>query len=100
MTALSALPVSPHGGNLTCAFAEVRIVDGTFEPASVYVYKNATVVRVNPGPREHAINTGDGMDISPPLIAGESYTKYFREFGVFNNSSRYHPPERGQVTVR
>ena len=98
--ALSALPASFHGGNLTCAFTEIRIVNGAFEPASVYVYKNATVVWVNPGPGEHAISIGDGAEVSPPLLAGESYTKNFHEFGEFNYICRYHPWERGRVTVR
>ncbi len=100
MTALSTLSVAFHGGNLTCAFAEVRIANGTFEPASVYVYKNATVVWVNPGPGEHAISIGVGVDVSPPLLAGESYTKNFHEFGEYNCSCRYHPGERGRVIVR
>jgi plastocyanin len=96
--AISLPPVSFHGGNLTCAFAEIRIVNGTFEPPTVYVYKNATVVWVNPGPGEHAIGIGD--EVSPPLLAGDSYTINFHEFGEYNYSCSYHPGERGRVIVR
>jgi plastocyanin len=93
-----APPFSFHGGNLTYAFAEIRIVNGSFDPPLVCVYKNATVVWVNPGPGEHAICVGD--DISPPLMAGESYTKNFHEFGTFDYYCRYHPDERGKIIVR
>lgn len=94
----AALAVSFHGGNLTCAFAEIRFCNGTVDPANVHIYKNATVVWVNPGPEEHAICVGD--DISPPLLAGESYTKNFHEFGEYEYYCRYHPGERGKVIVR
>jgi plastocyanin len=93
-----ALPVSFHGGNLTCAFAEVHFQNGTCYPPVVYIYKNATVVWVNPGPEEHSICIGD--DISPPLLAGESYSKNFHEFGEYDYYCRYHPGERGKVIVR
>jgi plastocyanin len=93
-----ALPVTFHGGNLTCAFAEIHFQNGTCNPPIVYIYKNATVVWVNPGPEEHAICVGD--DISPPLLAGESYTKNFHEFGEYEYYCRYHPGERGKVIVR
>ena len=93
-----ALPVSFHGGNLTCAFAEVHFRNGTCDPPVVYIYKNATVVWVNPGPGEHSICVGD--DISPPLLAGESYTKNFHEFGEYDYYCQYHPAERGKVIVR
>ena len=67
----------------------------------MYVYKNATVVWVSPGPGEHAISIEDGVDVSPPpLLAGESYTKNFHEFGELNFSCRYYPRERGRVIVR
>jgi plastocyanin len=101
MVLLISLPVpalSFHGGNLTCAFAEIRFLNGTFEPATVYIYKNATVVWVNPGPGEHAIIIGN--DVSPPILAGESYTKNFHEFGEFEYYCRYHTGERGKVIVR
>ncbi len=95
---LPNLSVSFHGGNLTYAFAEVRIINGTFEPDVVHIYKNATVVWVNNGPMEHAIVIGD--DISSPILAGESYTKNFHEFGEYDYYCRYHPEERGKVIVR
>jgi len=98
INAVAALPFSFHGGNLTYAFAEIRIANGTCDPPLVYIYKNATVVWVNPGPGEHAICVGG--DISPPLLAGESYTKNFHEFGSFDYCCRYHPGERGTVIVR
>jgi plastocyanin len=94
----AASAVSLHGGNLTCAFAEVHFRNGTVDPAYVHIYKNATVVWVNHGPEEHAISIGD--DISPPLLAGESYTKNFHEFGEYEFYCRYHPAERGKVIVR
>jgi plastocyanin len=90
--------ISFHGDNLTCAFAVVQIKNGTFQPASVYIFRNATVVWTNPGPEEHSICVGG--DISPPLMAGESYTKNFHEFGVYEYYCRYHPGERGTVIVR
>ncbi|OPY28292.1 MAG: hypothetical protein A4E28_01611 [Methanocella sp. PtaU1.Bin125] len=90
--------VSFHGGNLTCAFAVVEIKNGTFEPGEVYIFKNATVVWINRGPDEHSICVGG--DMSPPLMAGESYTKNFHEFGSYNYYCRYHPDERGSIIVR
>jgi plastocyanin len=90
--------VSFHGGNLTYAFAVVQIKNGTFEPDTVCIYKNATVVWINPGPGEHSISVGE--DISSPIIAGESYTKNFHEFGTYNYYCRYHPCEHGSVIVR
>jgi plastocyanin len=93
-----ALPVSFHGGNLTCAFAEVQFHNSTCDPPVVYIYKNATVVWMNRGPEEHAICIGD--DLSPPLLAGESYTKNFHEFGEYEYYCRYPPGERGKVIVR
>jgi plastocyanin len=94
----SGSTVSLHGGNLTCAFVEIRFVNGTCYPADVYIYKNATVVWVNPGPGEHAISIGN--DVSPPILAGESYSKNFHEFGEYEYYCRYHPKERGRVIVR
>jgi plastocyanin len=91
-------PVSFHGGNLTCAFAIIQIKNGTCQPADVFIYKNATVVWMNPGPEEHAISVGD--DMSPPIMAGESFTKNFHEFGEYEYYCRYHPSERGRVIVR
>jgi plastocyanin len=97
-----AVPQAPaisfHGGNLTYAFVEIHIRNGTFDPAVVHVYKNATVVWVNPGPEEHAICIGN--DISPPLLPNESFTKNFHEFGVYDYHCCYHPGERGRVIVR
>ncbi len=95
---LPAGSISFHGGNLTCAFAVVRIENGTFVPDNVIIFKNATVVWQNPGPGEHAINVG--QDMSPPILPGESYTKNFHEFGSFDYYCRFHPGERGKVIVR
>ncbi|MGA9139293.1 MAG: cupredoxin domain-containing protein [Methanocella sp.] len=90
--------VSFHGGNLTCAFAVVQIKNGTFEPDSVSVFRNATVVWTNPGQGEHSISVGG--DISPPIMPGQSFTKNFHEFGTYDCYCRYHPSERGIVIVR
>lgn len=95
---LPATSFSFHGGNLTCAFVEIHLRNGTCEPGTVYVYKNATVVWVNDGPGEHAICV-EG-DISDPLMPGESFSKNFHEIGDFEFYCRYHPEERGRVVVR
>jgi plastocyanin len=90
--------VSYHGGNLSCAFAVVQIRNGTFEPDTVSVFKNGTVVWTNPGTGEHSISAGS--DISSPILPGGSYTKNFHEFGTYDCYCRYHPGERGKVIVR
>jgi len=53
---------------------------------------------VNPGHEERAICIGG--DISPPLLAGQSYPKNFHEFGKYDYYCRYHPGEQGKVIVR
>lgn len=95
---LRASTASFHGGNLTYPFGEVMFRNGTVDPPYMYVYRNATVVWVNPGPEEHSISIGN--DISPPILAGESYTKNFHEFGEYVYYCRYHPGERGKIIVR
>lgn len=69
-------------GDLTYAYARVEIVNCSFVPDNVAVYKNSTVVWVNNDMTGHILNIGDRR--TPYLSPGESYTISPKEFGTYS----------------
>ncbi|WP_424357897.1 hypothetical protein [Methanocella sp. MCL-LM] len=85
-------------GDLTYSFTVVEIRNNTLVPDNVRVFKNATVVWVNHDPQERYLFIGN--ERMPVLKYGDTYTRNFHEFGIYDCLCGDNASSRGIVIVR
>lgn len=88
---------SPSATKPPSATTSVRIINFAFDPQSVTIHKGETVIWTNEDSTTHDINI-DGV-VSPPLKAGEIFSKRFDTPGTFNYTCGIHPGMKGTVIV-
>lgn len=77
---------------------EVRITDSAFTPADVSIKAGQTITWTNDGTTQHTVTWGD-VD-SGGIVQGETYSHTFEQTGSYDYFCRYHPTQKGTITVR
>ena len=82
----------------SAARTRVKIVDYAFQPKRVEIPQGTVVKWVNTGDEAHTVTSTTGKWGSGELQPGDTYTKRFRQTGVFKYFCELHPDEmRGKV---
>ena len=79
------------------ARTRVKIVDFAFQPKRVEIPQGTSVLWVNKGAEAHTVTSTSGKWSSGELQPGDTYTKRFRQTGVFKYFCEIHPDMRGKV---
>jgi plastocyanin len=80
------------------ADALVDIVDFAFQPATLTVGLNSTIVWTNRDVAAHTVTFSGGPD-SGVLNTGNTYSRTFASAGTYNYRCEIHPSMTGTVTV-
>src|SRR4051812_24580233 len=85
----------------SAAVKKIEIKDKKYSPAKLTIKAGDTVVWTNRDDGDHTIVADDGSfgtkddDLSP----GESYKFTFKKKGKYKYHCKYHPREKGEITV-
>jgi plastocyanin len=92
---LAPAPASAGGGEFT---TKAKIVDFAFSPKKIEIGQGTKVKWVNKGDENHTVtsNSGGLLD-SETLAPGDTYTKKFKDTGVFKFHCEIHPDMKGKV---
>ena len=85
------------GGPASAARNRVRIVDDAYQPKRIEIAQGTRVTWVNRGNDTHTVTSTTGKFDSGELQPGETFTKRFRQTGVFKYFCENHPEMRGKV---
>lgn len=77
----------------------VVIQQMTYSPSSINVKVGDSVTWTNRDDREHAITAEDGSFASAKIAPGESFSHTFTRPGSYPYGCKFHPREKGSVTV-
>ncbi|MEA2736518.1 MAG: hypothetical protein QOE14_2969 [Humisphaera sp.] len=78
---------------------KIEIKDRKYAPAKVTIKAGQTIVWTNRDDSDHAIVADDGSFASDDLGSGESVKFTFKKKGKFKYHCKYHPREKGEITV-
>ena len=79
---------------------KIDIKDKKYSPAKLTIKVGQTVVWTNRDDNDHAIVADDGSFASDgDLARGESFKFTFKKKGKFKYHCKYHPREKGEITV-
>lgn len=78
--------------------AKVSITDSGFTPAEVSIRAGQTIAWTNDGTTQHTVTWGD-VD-SGGIAQGDTYSHTFEQAGTYDYFCRYHPSQKGTVTVQ
>jgi plastocyanin len=78
---------------------KIEIKDRKYAPAKLTIKAGQTVVWTNRDDSDHTIVADDGSFGSGDLSNGESYKFTFKKKGKFKYHCKYHPREKGEITV-
>lgn len=78
---------------------EITIKSSRFSPASLTIKAGDTVIWTNEDDKDHTVNADDKSFKSDNLSLDESYEFVFKKTGTFKYGCRYHPREKGTITV-
>ena len=79
------------------ARTRVKIVDFAFQPKRVEIPQGTRVTWVNKGSAPHTVTSTTGKFDSGEIAPGETYTRRFKQTGVFKYFCEIHPDMRGRV---
>ncbi len=95
--ALSLAAVMGGATPASAARLRVKIVDFAFEPARKAIPQGTRVKWTNTGDEPHTVTSTTGKFDSGTLQPGETYTKRFRQTGVFKYFCEIHPEMKGRI---
>jgi plastocyanin len=95
--ALSLAVVAGGAAPASAARTRVKIVDFAFQPKRVVIPQGSSVTWVNNGDAPHTVTSANGKFDSGELSPGDTYTKRFKQTGVFKYFCEIHPEMRGRV---
>ncbi len=95
--ALSLAAVMGGATPASAARTRVKIVDFAFNPARKAIPQGTRVTWINNGDAPHTVTSTTGKFDSGTLNPGETYTKRFRQTGVFKYFCEIHPEMRGKI---
>src|SRR5687768_508275 len=82
----------------SAARTRVKIVDFAFQPKRVEIPQGTVVKWVNRGAETHTVTSATGKFDSGDIAPGDTYTRKFKQTGVFKYFCEIHPDEmRGKV---
>lgn len=96
---IALLGAKPEGGG---DVKRIEIKDKKYSQPKVTIKVGQTIVWVNRDDSDHTIVSSDGSFGTPKdqdLARGESYKHTFTKTGKFKYYCKYHPRERGEITV-
>ena len=77
----------------------VTIKNSKYSPASLTVNVGDTVVWKNDDDKDHTVIADDKSFKSDNISSGDDYTFAFKKAGTFKYGCKYHPREKGTITV-
>ena len=77
----------------------VTITGNRYSPAALTIKAGDTVVWKNDDDKDHAVNADDKSFKSDNISPGDDFKHTFAKAGTFKYACRYHPREKGTVTV-
>ena len=89
----------PEDGGGAAAVKRIEIKDKKYTQAKVTIKTGQTIVWTNRDDSDHTIVADDGSFGSGDLARGESYKFTFKKKGKFKYHCKYHPREKGEITV-
>jgi plastocyanin len=88
---------SGYAQGMPSGAAQVTIKNNAFQPGTVTIARGGTVTWTNQAAVPHTVSFGG--QASPPIGAGQTYSKTFDDAGTFDYICSIHPSMRGQVIV-
>ena len=95
--ALSLAAVLGGAAPAGAARTRVKIVDFSFQPRRVEIPQGTRVTWVNKGDSSHTVTSTTGKFDSGELAPGETFTRRFKQTGVFRYFCEIHPDMKGKV---
>ena len=95
--ALSLTAVLGGATPAEAARTRVKIVDFSFKPRRVEIPQGTKVTWVNRGQSPHTVTSTTGKFDSGELAPGETFTRRFKQTGVFRYFCEIHPDMKGKV---
>ena len=93
LAAVMGFPATPA----SAARTKVKIVDNAFKPAKAVIPQGTAVKWVNNGETSHTVTSNTGKFDSGTLQPGDTYTRKFKQTGVFKYHCEIHPEMKGRV---
>jgi len=96
---LLALLLGADAPKESAGVKKIEIKDKKYAPAKLTIKAGQTVVWTNRDDSDHTIIADDGSFKSGDLSPGESFKFTFKKKGKFKFHCKYHPREKGEITV-
>ena len=77
----------------------ITIKNSKYSPASLTINAGDTVVWKNDDDKDHTVVADDKSFKSENISSGDDYTSAFKKAGTFKYGCKYHPREKGTITV-
>ncbi len=77
----------------------ITIKNSKFSPAALTIKSGDTVVWKNDDDKDHTVIADDKSFKSDNISSGEDFEFAFRKAGTFKYGCKYHPREKGTITV-
>ena len=77
----------------------LTIKNSKYSPASLTINVGDTIVWKNDDDRDHTVIADDKSFKSDNISSGDDYTFAFKKAGTFKYGCKYHPREKGTITV-
>ena len=78
----------------------VTIKSNKYSPASLTINAGDSVVWKNDDDKDHTVIADDKSFKSDNVSSGDDYTFTFKKAGTFKYGCKYHPREKGTITVQ
>jgi len=77
----------------------ITIKNSKFSPAALTIHVGDTVIWKNDDDKDHTVVADDKSFKSENISSGDDYTFAFKKAGTFKYGCKYHPREKGTITV-
>lgn len=95
-----AIVLGSAAGNTSAATVQAMIMNFAYDPPTLTINVNDTVIWQNHDNATHSVTFVNGMADSPALANGDSYSFTFTQPGTFTYGCRFHAGMQGSVIVR
>ena len=77
----------------------ITIKNSKYTPASLTIHVGDTIIWKNDDDKDHTVIADDKSFKSENISSGDNYTIAFKKAGTFKYGCKYHPREKGTITV-
>jgi plastocyanin len=77
----------------------ITIKNSKYTPASLTIHVGDTIIWKNDDDKDHTVIADDKSFKSENISSGDNYTFAFKKAGTFKYGCKYHPREKGTITV-